>query len=165
MSTPSTRRRLPTWLIVIALALLALFVLQAAPVGADASYHTERVEFMAAAGEPLRSGFVTNIHPDGPNVYAHEIYVLNGAQPDSTYEVLLIGYVAQPQCAGTPITIPTAELNTNPAGNGKAEFVFSPSDIPDEWRLPNPNVHGVRWEVRLDGALVYETGCISVTLD
>ena len=30
-------------------------------------------------GEMLRSGFVEDIHVNGPNIYAKEIYVLNGA--------------------------------------------------------------------------------------
>jgi hypothetical protein len=36
------------------------------------------------AGAPLRSGFVQNIKAEGPHVYAHEIFVLNGAAPGAT---------------------------------------------------------------------------------
>ncbi len=165
MSSLRTRQRLLIWLIVLALTLLALFVLQIAPAGADATYHTDRVELTAVGGAPLRSGFIANIHPNGPQVAAHEVYVLNGAEPNSTYQVLLVGYVAEPTCSGTPLPIPTAMLTTNVAGNGRVDFVFTPADVPAEWRPPNPNVHGVRWEIHLDGALVYESDCNAIPLD
>ena len=47
---------------------------------------------------PLRSGFVLNIKAQGPTIYAHEVYVLNGATPGETYTVTNNFYYADPEC-------------------------------------------------------------------
>ncbi len=73
--------------LVSALALVALVAVQAA--SADAVYHSEHMQLQAVGGAPLRSGFVENIHPNGPNDYARERYVLNGAAASASYEVEL----------------------------------------------------------------------------
>ena len=54
---------------------------------ADAAYHTQHMELEPMGGAPLRSGFVQNIKANGPTIYAHEVYVLNGAAPRTTYTV------------------------------------------------------------------------------
>ena len=54
---------------------------------ADSVYHTEKLPLAAVGGAPLRSGFVLNIKANGPTIYAHEIYVLDGAAPGETYTV------------------------------------------------------------------------------
>ena len=54
---------------------------------ADRVYHSEHLRFEPVGGAPLRSGFVENIKAKGPRVYAHEIFVLNGARPLATYTV------------------------------------------------------------------------------
>ena len=73
--------------------------------------------------EPLRSGFVENIHTNEPTIYAHEIYVLHGAAPAS-YQVTLNIFVGDPACAGSAgVVIPTVSCPVgrtrrviNPAG-------------------------------------------------
>jgi hypothetical protein len=50
----------------------------AAAASADRAYHTERLALRGLNGAP-GGGMVVNAHPNGPIVYAHEIYVLNGA--------------------------------------------------------------------------------------
>ena len=47
----------------------------AAAASADSAYHTERLELRGLNGAP-GGGMVVNVHPNGPTVYAHEIYVL-----------------------------------------------------------------------------------------
>ena len=47
---------------------------------------------------PLRSMFVENIHANGPNVFAHEQYVVNGAEPNTTYDVVLTISIGDPTC-------------------------------------------------------------------
>ncbi len=70
--------------LLLAAALLMTAVAVAAPLAAaDAVYHSKHIALNPIAGAPLRSGFVENIHADGPQVYAHELYVLNGAEPDT----------------------------------------------------------------------------------
>jgi hypothetical protein len=51
--------------------------------GADRVYHSEHMTLTPVDTAPLRSGFVQNVHANGPNVYAHEIYVLSGALPNT----------------------------------------------------------------------------------
>src|SRR5919197_6503360 len=129
-------------------ALGAMFVLPGAAAG-DAVYHSQHVVLHAVAGAPLHSGFVENIHPNGPRVYAHEVYVLNGAQPSTSYQVVLLLFPFSTTCAGTPAAIPTAVLNTNGSGNGKAQVFFRPADIPASLRGAT---HSLIWQLSAGGA-------------
>jgi hypothetical protein len=129
---------------------------------ADAVYHSEHLALAPVAGAPLSGGFVENIHPNGPNVFAHEIYVLRGAEPSTSYQVTLLIYPLAPSCSGTPAQVPTATLETNGAGNGRADVVLRPADIGAALRNAT---HGVGWTLSLGGTVVYRTACTSVTLD
>jgi hypothetical protein len=145
-------------------AVMFLLAAALAPVAsADQVYHAEHLGLSPVGGAPLRSGFVENIHPNGPNVFAHEIYVLNGAAPDSTYQVTLLIYPFAPNCSNAPAVVPTAVLQTNTSGNGRADAFLRPSDIPAALRNAT---HGVAWNlVSPTGNVAYRTGCTSVTLD
>src|SRR5207244_2835152 len=92
------------------------------------TYRTGEYAGGAVDGASIRSVFVENMHADGPNVYAHEQYVLNGGEPGTTYQVVLMIFPGDPTCSGNPIVIPTASLRTNAAGNGTAYHVFTPED-------------------------------------
>lgn len=129
---------------------------------ADGSYHSAHIPLHSINSEPLAGGFVQNIHPNGPNVYAHEVYVLRGAEPREEYEVRLLAYLFAPDCSGDATDFGAVSLVTNPSGNGSADRFFAPSDVPDALRHAT---HGVRWEVQLDGATVYATGCNAIALD
>jgi hypothetical protein len=97
--------------------------------GSDSTYHTGHIELAPLASAPLSSGFVQNIHANGPNVYAHEIYQLNGAEPSSSFQVVLSIWTANTSCSGEPaLQLPTAVVTTNGAGNGLADVVFTPAD-------------------------------------
>ena len=61
------------------LVAVAAALVSAQSAAADAVYHSEHMRLSPVGGAPLKSGFVQNIHPNGPNVYARERYVLNGA--------------------------------------------------------------------------------------
>ena len=128
---------------------------------ADRVYHSEHLDLTPVSGPPLRSGFVENVHPNGPNVFAHEIYVLNGAAPDTRYQVVLLVYPFAPDCSGTPVEVPTAVLSTNGAGNGRADAFIAPSDVA---ALRNAT-HGVAWKLMSGSDVAYRTDCTSVTLD
>jgi hypothetical protein len=146
----------------IALLLALAALLLPATAAADRVYHSEHLPLVAVGGAPLHSGFVENIHPNGPRVYAHEIYSLQGALPKTTYQVFLLVHLYDPGCdALTATDFGSTELTTNAAGNGTADrFIRS---VPDAIRN---QTHGVRWEVRTTaGTLVYETACTNVTLD
>jgi hypothetical protein len=129
---------------------------------ADRVYHSEHLQLASVGGAPLHHGFVENIHPNGPQVYAHEIYSLKGALANTTYQVFLLAHIGDPGCdSSTATNFGFTELTTNAGGNGTADR-FIPS-VPLEIRN---QTHGVRWEVRLpNGTLVYRTACTNVTLD
>jgi hypothetical protein len=145
-------------------ALLATLVVFACalPAGADAAYHASHVPLHATGDAPLRRGFVENIHANGPTVYAHENYVVNGAVPNTSYQVVLSIWATDTACAGTPtVEIPTAVLTTNAAGNGSASVVFRPEDAGD---LRGSTVSGM-WTLTTAGSIDYATDCEVITLD
>ncbi len=131
------------------------------PAVADAVYHSQHIALNPIGGASLRSGFVENIHADGPQVYAHELYVLNGAEPDTVYQVTLLLYPFDSSCLSGAVPIPTASFQTNAAGDGIGQFIFHPGDVPPALRGAT---HGIRWEVA-SGSSTYSTACSSVTLD
>ena len=131
-----------------------------ASASADRVYHSEHLPLVSASG--VHHGFVQNIHPNGPQVYAHEIYSLKGALPNTTYQVFLLVHLGDQGCDSTTAeNFGFTELSTNARGNGTADR-FIPS-VPEAIR---DQTHGVRWEVRTTGGtLAYQTACTNVTLD
>jgi hypothetical protein len=129
---------------------------------ADQVYHSQHITLRPVGDEPLRSGFVENIHANGPTIFAHEIYVLNGAEPATIYQVTLNIFVDDPACAGsTPVMITTATITTNTTGHGRADAVFTPSDAAQLRHA----THGVIWTVSDSSGVEFSTGCQVVTLD
>jgi hypothetical protein len=147
------------------IALLVALVLSVAvyPAFADDVYQSEHLALAPEAGFPLRSGFVQNIHVNGPIVFAHENYVLNGALPDTTF---VVWFFVHPTCDYGPVAwFPTTSFSTNVAGNGKGQAIMAPEDVP-------PDAHGTviggHWELWTDGAggrLAYSTPCTTIVLD
>lgn len=132
----------------------------AGPVSADAVYHTERLQLVAQAGA-AGEGFIVNIHPNGPEVFALERYALRGAVPGATYEVTLVVDGAPALC-GFAIAIPMASGTANAAGNVTLQgMVLRPGMIPPCLRGETFAIH---WEVRSGGALTH-TAATTVTLD
>lgn len=128
---------------------------------ADATYPAAHIDLHAVDSAPLRTGFVQNIHTQGPNVYAHEIYVLNGAVPDATFDVSLTVYPLDITCStAEPLSLGvTATFTTNRAGNGHADHVFTPADA-----AGFQGTHGAIWEFT-DGSATYRSDCETVILD
>jgi hypothetical protein len=132
------------------------------PASADSTYHTGHVALAPIAGAPLRSGFVQNIHANGPNVYAHELYQLNGAEPSSSYQVVLSIWTTNTSCSGEPmLQLLTATVITNAVGNGLADAVFTPE-----------NADGLRgltvsamWTLWNGATATYATDCEVISLD
>ena len=131
---------------------------------ADKVYHSSHITLFATGSTPLRSGFVENIHVNGPNIFAREVYVLNGAQPETTYQVTLNIFVLDPSCTGSPeVVVSTAAITTNAAGNGRGEAVFRPAEVPAVLRNAT---HGIIWTVSdASGDVVFSSGCEVVTID
>jgi hypothetical protein len=142
------------------LVFMATAVLAATFVGpatADRVYHTERLELSGLGGAP-GGGTVVNIHPNGPNVYAHEIYTLRHAVP-GTYQVSLNLFLTSLNCTGPTAALPTATLTTNATGNGRADVKFTPEDAEGIRNM----TFSISWTVA--GPATYVTACTVVTLD
>ena len=144
-----------TVLSVISAAALALGL--AGSAAADPVYHTERLALQGVGGAP-GGGMIVNVHANGPNVYAHEIYALSHAVP-GTYQVVLNLYPGSLDCSGTPIVLPTAEITTNAVGNGRGDAKFTPEMVGE---LRGSTV-SISWAVI--GPATYVTRCTVVTLD
>lgn len=149
-----TRGRFVLAALATALTAAAAFAGTAA---ADRVYHTERLELSGVSGAP-GGGMVVNIHANGPKVYAHEVYVLRQAVP-GTYQVSLTLFPTSLNCAGQSVPIPTAMIETNAVGNGRADVKFTPEDVGD---LRGTTV-SINWSVT--GRATYVTDCTVVTLD
>jgi len=128
----------------------------------DSVYHTEKLPLTSVDGAPLRSGFVLNIKANGPTIYAHEIYVLNGAVPGETYTVTNNFYFEDPDCTGTEVfPTDTAVIAAGTRGNARGDVFFVPADVEGF-----EGVHGVIWTFRdANRDVAYQTMCTVVTLD
>jgi hypothetical protein len=153
------RLRRLLWFTASAVAFAALAPL---PAAADRVYHSEHLDLAAVGGAPLRSGFVQNIKAEGPRIYAHEIFVLNGARARTTYTATRDFFVLDPACAGQLVFHENvATLRTNASGNARADVIVRPAEVEGF-----EGVHGVMWTVRdAAGAIAYRTTCTAVTLD
>lgn len=146
------------------LATLLGSALLAAPASADRTFHTSRYELTSVVGAPLRSGFVIDIHAEGPRIYAQERYHLSGALPSTEYQVLLNIYGATDCPAESFIAaLPTATLSTNRAGNANGSVTFRPADAAD--LAAAQDEYGLVWQVTAGGEVAYTTGCQIVALD
>jgi hypothetical protein len=144
--------------------LLAMVVglVAAASAGADASYHTGHIALSPIGGAPLKSGFVQNIHANGPNVYAHELYQVTGAGANTSYQVKLTLWTANTACSGaSSLQLSTAVVTTNNAGNGLADHVFTPADADGLRGL----TVGARWTLWNGATAAYTTDCEVIKLD
>jgi hypothetical protein len=152
---------MPSKPLVTLAGLIALLALAAVPAAfADQVFHTSHAAVHPVAGAPLQSGFVNDIHTNGAVDAAREEYHLNGAQPDTTYQVQLVIYADQ-SCDGSPfLTVPTAMLSTNGAGNGNADATF-PAGPPND----PPLQVGIVWQFLANDVPVYTTDCVPVSID
>jgi hypothetical protein len=142
-------------LVVIATAVLAAVC--GGTAAADSAYHTEQVDLTGVGGAP-GGGMVVNIHTNGPNVYAHEIYTLQHAVP-GTYQVFLNLFLTSLNCTGPTVALPTATLTTNSTGTGQADMKFTPEDAAEL----RGTTFSISWTVA--GPATYVTACTIVTLD
>ena len=131
------------------------------PAAAHNVRRSQHLELSAVAGQPLRSGSVEGAE-HGPNDYACERYVLNGAAADAAYEVRVLVHLFDATCSNWPVLFAATRLGTNGAGDGSAQLLVRREDVPAAVRNAT---HGVHWEVWRDGTLAYRTACTSVTLD
>jgi hypothetical protein len=150
-----------TLLHLIAILMMAILALPLRVAGADTVYPSQHIPLHPVGTAPLTTGFVENIHANGPKIYAHEVYVVVGATPMTSYEVTIAVYVQDLACSTTPLRITTATLRTGAAGSGRADVFFSPEDA-DGLRGAS---HGAIWTLSVSGAPVYQTDCNTIVLD
>lgn len=139
----------------IAAVVLALTAF-ASPAGADAVYHSERLQF--TGGGPDFHGHVVNTHPNGPVNGALERYQVVGADADTEYAVWI-----QTCDAGGVFTdfLMTTTLATNKHGNGHAKAGFTAEALEPF----SGAVISIRWALKDGGAIEYTTSCTTVTID
>jgi hypothetical protein len=145
---------------VFALSLVAVLLL-APNAAADRVFHTLHADLHSVNGAPLQSGFVNDVHTNGVVNAAHEIYHVSGASPNTTYQVAIFLYLFDPSCSTAPLILPTAQLTTNGAGNGNANFTF-PAGPPSPLTGPT---HGILWRLIGPTGVAYETGCNPLVID
>ena len=135
---------------------------------ADQDFHSQQLPWFltpegAAVGHPeLRSDHVVDVHANGPQIGAIERYLINGAKPNTTYEVWLEIFTGS--CDGDEVAFSplfTRALGTNEQGNAQDGTVF-PAEALDGLA----GVYGILWTlVDEEGTIAYETPCIVVTVD
>lgn len=147
-------------LTIFCLVMLFGAILPVSAANADQTFHSERIPLMPVGSAPLQTGFVVDIHANGPQIYALERYVLVGSVPNSTFSVSTSAWFT-PGCTGAPfIVLPDATFMTNTAGNGEGSSVIRPAVV--------QGLHGTTlyliWTVT-NGSATYRTECITVPLD
>jgi hypothetical protein len=116
--------RSPRRILVLALVSAAALLALATPALADQAFHTLKAPLSAVGNAPLHSGWVSDSHANGPIIGAHEEYHVNGASPNTTYQVVIQFYPGVTGCPGDAVALPTASFKTNASGNGNANWVF-----------------------------------------
>ena len=158
---PSSARPLGASALATFVGLIACATSLTSVASADRVYHSQHLVLTPVADAPLRSGFVENIKAQGPRIYAHELFVLNGASPFTTYTVVRNFFVFQPDCTGDALVEEVTDLQTNAAGNGRGDVVVRPATV-----AGFEGDHGVFFTVTDEtGAVLYRTACSAVTLD
>jgi hypothetical protein len=144
------RRRI---LVLVAVSAAALGALATTAL-ADQAFHTLKAPLSAVGDAPLRSGWISDIHANGPIIGAHEEYHLNGGIPNTTFQVVIQFYRGVTGCpSGSAVPLPTAQLTTNAAGNGNADWVF-PGGPPGQ-----VTQNSAIWQLVGPDGIAYQTDC------
>ena len=153
------RKRVTAWIVGL---LVTSGVLGWAPTAqADQAFHTTRYTLSSVADGSLH-GSVTDIHTQGPTIYAQERYLLLNVEPGHTYVMNLYAY-SDSVCSDVVVAVPgTATMKANVAGNAHGATTFVPAAVQG---LPRTTYH-LRWQVTDgSGAVAYQTACVAVALD
>lgn len=153
--------KLPRHGIVLVALVLVMLPLVASTAAADQYFHTTHAALTPIGGAPLQSGFVNDVHANGPEISAQERYVLVGAMPDTTYSVALHISVGDPTCTVVSRVRQTSSFTTNGTGNGEGSFTFYQAHPKPP---PNPQQVYIRWVVSSGGVPQYQTDCIPVVI-
>ena len=139
----------------------AMAMAAATPALADSVYPSQHIPLASVDGAPLATGFVENIHVNGPQIFALERYVLVGASPTTEYQVTIKIY-GDPDATMSLGALPTVAFRTNVVGNGVGRFTLPLSGV-------DQGLHGLTlylvWELSTGGAVAYQTPVSMVVLD
>jgi hypothetical protein len=151
--------RAPRILVLVAAGVAAILAFSGTAF-ADKVFHTLHAPLHSVDGAPLRAGWVNDIHMNGNLNGAHEVYHLDGAAPNTTYQVVIVFYTGNTTCSGAPALVPTATLTTNRAGNANGTFNFpaGPSGGP-------VTQNSAVWELVGPSGVAYATDCQVVLID
>ena len=152
--------RSPRRILVLAAVSAAALLALTTTARADQAFHTLKAPLSAVGNAPLHSGWVSDSHANGPIIGAHEEYHVNGASPNTTYQVVIQFYPGVTGCAGDVVPIQTASFTTNASGTGNADWVF-----PGGPRAPVTQNSAI-WQLVAPGNVVaYQTECQLVLID
>lgn len=121
-----------------------------------------RIPIRPVGGAPLQSGMVVDTFMEGPNNFAIERYQLNGAEPNTTYQVNLVISLFVPDCSGQPIIQPSVPVTTNAQGNGQASIRVPPEFIP---AIAKGQTNSLHWQFLNNGVVRYDTECVAIYED
>jgi hypothetical protein len=121
-----------------------------------------RIPIRPVGGAPLQSGSVVDTFMEGPHNFAIERYQLNGAEPNTTYQVNLVISLFVQDCSGQPIIQPSVPVTTNAQGNGQASIRVPPQFIP---AIAKGQTNSLRWEFLNNGVVRYDTECVAIFED
>jgi hypothetical protein len=144
--------------------LVSAIVASYAALAAAESLPAQHFPLVPVGGEPLKSGFAEVIHPNGPQIYAHHVYQLNGAESDRSYDVSISIWTESLTCSDEPtFVLPAVSLVTNASGNGRADVIFDPEQVAALGL--RGIVIGGNVTVSREGTPAYATGCKVIELD
>lgn len=118
--------------------------------------------FAPVGGAPLAGGSVERLPAASSRIFARERYLLEGAVAGAELEVRLLVHLFDPTCSNVPVPFASTPLRTDGLGGGAAELVVRPEDVPPAVRRQR---HGVRWEIRSGGTVLYRTDCAPLAID
>jgi hypothetical protein len=121
-----------------------------------------RIEIHPVGDAPLQSGAVVDTFMEGPNNFAIERYQLNGAEPNTTYQVNLLISLFVPDCSSPPIVQPSVPVTTNAQGNGQASIRVPPEFIP---AIAKGQTNSLHWQFLNNGVVRYDTRCVAIFED
>lgn len=130
---------------------------------ADQYFHTSHADVSSIGGAPLQSGFVNDIHTNGATISAQERYVLNGAEPNTTYTVSL-NIFSDSTCTTLVRSVPTETFTTNAAGNGEAGHTFAQTAPWPPETPPTLRTVYIQWVFSSEGVPQYATDCVPVVV-
>src|SRR5712692_267847 len=148
--------------------LMSLTAFLSKPVSANQVYHTQNLELtltqagMLAGNPVLRAGHVVNIHASGPTIGAIERYLIEGAKPNTSYNVVADVFLS---CGGTHLLqLNDTVLMTNANGDAQGGLVFSDRTLDGVVDGGSSQTIGVQWSLLSSGIAAYQTVCTTITL-